>query len=177
MEICLIFAEVSIYISETMKHTIVGIAELAVSNDPEEVLATYSLGSCIGLAIYDHHAKVGGMLHFMLPTAKLDLHRAKKRPAMFADTGVALLFKKAFQLGLRKERTRVAVAGAASILDESGYFHIGERNLKALIEIFSKNGIKIHAQSVGGHVNRSLFLEIATGRTWIKISGEGEHPL
>jgi chemotaxis protein CheD len=32
---------------------IVGIAEMAVSNSPTVILTTYSLGSCLGVAIYD----------------------------------------------------------------------------------------------------------------------------
>ena len=45
----------------------VGVGDCKVSNAAEAALATYALGSCIGLAIYDPAAKVGGLLHFMLP--------------------------------------------------------------------------------------------------------------
>jgi len=38
---------------------IIGVADMKVSNDSEAVLITYSLGSCIGLSIYDSVAKVG----------------------------------------------------------------------------------------------------------------------
>ena len=39
---------------------------------PDEVLVTYSLGSCIGLSLYDPVARVGGLLHAMLPLSSLD---------------------------------------------------------------------------------------------------------
>jgi chemotaxis protein CheD len=45
----------------------VGVSDMKVSDDPEAVLVTYSLGSCIGIAIYDAVVRVGGLLHFMLP--------------------------------------------------------------------------------------------------------------
>jgi len=41
---------------------IVGVADMKVSNDPADTVITYSLGSCIGLAIYDPVARVGGIL-------------------------------------------------------------------------------------------------------------------
>lgn len=46
---------------------IVGIADLAVSNNPSVTLATYSLGSCLGVTIYDPVIRAGGLLHIMLP--------------------------------------------------------------------------------------------------------------
>ena len=46
---------------------IVGIADCQTSNDPESVLVTYALGSCVAVVIHDSSAGVGGMLHFMLP--------------------------------------------------------------------------------------------------------------
>ena len=56
----------------------VGVSNMKVSDDPEAVLVTYSLGSCIGIAIYDAVVRVGGLLHFMLPESSLDLNKAKK---------------------------------------------------------------------------------------------------
>ena len=51
---------------------VVGVADLAVTDDPTTSLITYALGSCIGVTIYDPAARVGGMLHFMLPSSKVN---------------------------------------------------------------------------------------------------------
>ena len=51
---------------------IVGVSDMKVSNDANASLITYSLGSCIGVVIYDPAVKVGGLLHFMLPDSNLD---------------------------------------------------------------------------------------------------------
>ena len=48
---------------ETIK---VGMADLKVAHAPDS-LTTLGLGSCIGLTLYDPVAKVGGLVHFMLP--------------------------------------------------------------------------------------------------------------
>jgi len=46
---------------------LVDISDAAVSKNPGDVLATYSLGSCIGVAVYDPSSKIGGLLHYQLP--------------------------------------------------------------------------------------------------------------
>ncbi|MGZ3387730.1 MAG: chemotaxis protein CheD, partial [Isosphaeraceae bacterium] len=50
-----------------MADLVVGISDLKVSNNPADSMITYALGSCIAVAVYDPVAKVGGLLHFMLP--------------------------------------------------------------------------------------------------------------
>jgi len=75
---------------------IVGIADMKVSNNPEVSVITYSLGSCIGLVIYDPVVKVGGILHYMLPESSIDNEKASRNPFMFADTGIPRLFKTAY---------------------------------------------------------------------------------
>ena len=75
-------------ITGTGPQVIVGIADLKVSTDPDQVLVTYSLGSCIGVTMYDPETHVGGLIHCMLPTAKQNPERGKTHPFMFVDTGV-----------------------------------------------------------------------------------------
>ncbi len=152
---------------------IVGVGDMKVSNDREVVLATYSLGSCIGVAIYDPAVKVGGVLHYMLPESSLDGEKARKNPYMFGDTGIPLLFKESYRLGAKKNRLRVIVVGGSQILDQKGLFNIGKRNHTLLRKMFWKNNVITDFQDVGGTVNRTLKLEIASGDAWLKVSGSG----
>jgi chemotaxis protein CheD len=153
---------------------IVGVADMKVSNNPAESVITYSLGSCIGLVVYDPAVKVGGMLHYMLPESSIDREKAVARPFMFADTGIPILFKTAYQLGAVKSRIRIYVAGGAEILDQKGFFNIGKRNYMALKKMFFKNNVIIHKQDVGGNINRTVRLEIGTGDIYVKTSGAQE---
>jgi chemotaxis protein CheD len=150
---------------------------MKVSNDPAATLVTHSLGSCIGLAVYDPVAKVGGVLHFMLPESQLDSAKAKEKPLMFADTGIPLLFKACYKLGADKKRMINKVVGASQIMDPSGMFNIGKRNYAALRKIFWRNNVLIDAEDVGGTSNRTLWLNIATGELTLKVSGKGKRPL
>ena len=152
---------------------IIGVSDLKVSNDLESMLVTYSLGSCIGITIYDPVVHVGGMLHFMLPDSRLDQEKSQKNPYMFADTGIPPLFKNAYKLGAKKQRMKVIVVGGAQVHDQNGFFNIGKRNYMAVRKILWKNNVMIDYEDVGGNMNRTLKLAIKTGQAWLKIPGQG----
>ena len=153
-----------------MRDVIVGISDLKVSNNPEEVLITYALGSCISVAIYDPKVKVGGLLHFMLPDSTLDANKAKECPGMFADTGIPVLFKSCYSYGAEKKRIVVKVAGGASILDDTNYFRIGQKNIMALRKIFWRNNVMIDGEDTGKNFNRTVRLDLSNGRCIVKSS-------
>lgn len=152
---------------------VVGVADMKVSNDPNSVLVTYSLGSCIGISVYDQAAKVGGLLHFMLPESSLDPSKAEKNPFMFADTGIPALFKAAYGLGATKQRMKVVVVGGAQVLDQQGFFNIGKRNHMAVRKMFWKNNVMTQYEDVGGNSNRTLKMSVKDGKIWLKVSGQG----
>ena len=150
---------------------IVGVADMKVSNDPGHTLVTYSLGSCIGLVVFDPVAGVGGILHYMLPESSIDRAKAAKNPFMFADTGIPRLFKETYKYDAKKSRMKIFVVGGAQIMDQQGFFNIGKRNYMALKKMFFKNRVMVTAEDVGGNVNRSVHLDIKTGEVFLKTSG------
>ena len=155
----------------------VGVADMKVSKQPEQVLVTHALGSCIAVAIYDPVARVGGILHYMLPDSSLDQAKGRENPYMFADTGLPCLFRECYRLGAYKSRLLVKAAGGSQVLGRQEHFQIGRRNYAALRKIFLKNNVLIDKENVGGTKARTLFLEIATGNVWIKVMGQNTIPL
>lgn len=158
--------------SSQINRVVVGISEMEVSNRPEDVLITYSLGSCLGVAIYDPEVKVAGMIHCMLPLSKIDPQKAKNVPYMFVDTGIPILFKEIYALGAEKERIIVKIAGCASLLDEKGLFKIGERNYTVFRKILWKNNILIKKKDIGESCSRTLSIVVVTGKVIVKSGGE-----
>ena len=154
-----------------MADLVVGISDLKVSSNPAESLITYALGSCIAVAVYDPAAKVGGLLHYMLPDSTLDAAKAKETPGMFADTGIPLLFKSCYKMGADKKRMVVKVAGGASILDESNFFRIGQKNIMAMRKLFWSNNVLIDAEDTGKNFNRTVRIDLGTGKFYIKRAG------
>ena len=149
-------------------------ADMRVTDRPDATLVTFSLGSCIGLSIYDPVAKVGGLIHYMLPEAKIDPVKARQRPFMFADSGIPMLFKKSYELGAKKQRLQIKAAGGSQILDDNGYFNIGKRNYAALRKLFWRNNVMIDKEDIGGNVNRTMYLSLEDGTVKLKISGKRE---
>ena len=57
----------------------------------------------------------------------------------------------------------VSVTGGSQILDNSGFFNIGKRNLAELRKIFWKNGVMIDKEHVGGNLSRTVRLYNMSG--------------
>ena len=154
-----------------MEQIIVGMADCRVGDAPGQVLATFALGSCIGLAVYDPKVLVGGLLHFMLPDSGIDPARGRENPFMFADTGIPLLLSQVCGRGASRRRLIVHAAGGAQMMDQQCVFEIGKRNYLAMRRILWKAGMLLHGEVVGGASSRTMRLEISTGRVWLQEGG------
>jgi chemotaxis protein CheD len=152
--------------------TTVEIADLHVTKDPQAVLTTYALGSCIAVVLYDPGRRIGGMIHYMLPLSTTSPEKAKERPAMFADTGIPMLFEKMYALGSKKPDITVKVVGGGKLYDDHGTFDIGNRNYTILRKMFWKVGVLIAAEDVGGNKSRTTRLFNDTGRVVVRSGGE-----
>ncbi|MCX7816628.1 MAG: chemotaxis protein CheD [Syntrophales bacterium] len=153
-----------------MGDIIVGMGDMKISNKPEDVLVTYALGSCVAVVVYDPLMRVGGLLHYMLPDSTINAEKAKDSPAMFADTGIPMLFKSCYELGAEKRRMIVRIVGGASIINDDNLFQIGQKNINAARRIFWKNNVLIAAEDTGLNINRSVRLYISDGRCYIRSS-------
>jgi chemotaxis protein CheD len=156
---------------------VVGVSDMKVSNDPTSVLVTYSLGSCIGIAVFDPVARAGGLLHYMLPESALDGAKAAANPFMFADTGIPRLFKSVYELGGKKSRMRVVMVGGSKVLDQNGFFNIGKRNEMAARKLFHRNNVVIDFADTGGSGNRTIRLTVRDGKCWLKASAGDERSI
>ena len=154
-----------------MPQIVVGMADCRISDAPGQVLATYSLGSCIGLMVHDPGASIGGLLHFMLPDSGIDSGRARDNPFMFADTGIPLLLNQVCGLGASKRRLIVHAVGGAQMMGRQSVFEIGKRNYLAARRILWKAGVLLHGAAVGGGSSRTVRLEIGSGKLWLQEAG------
>lgn len=159
-------------IAPPKKTLIVGMGDMLVSNDPSAQLVTYSLGSCVGVTLYDPIAKVGGMLHAMLPDSTINAERAASRPNMFVDIGLPAMFHAVYALGGLKHRITIKLAGGAEFLDPNKVFNIGHRNIEAVVTMLARNGVEIEGSTTGGHDSRTMRLDLSTGGVTLDIPGK-----
>jgi chemotaxis protein CheD len=153
-------------------HT-VGVADMKISDKRGDLIITYALGSCLGIAVHDPVACVGGLVHVMLPLSTIDPMKADRNPFMFVDTGFPKLLIECFKAGAQKQRLEIRVAGGANSQDKVGndFFRIGKRNLIILRKLLWKNGLLMKSYDVGGSNSRTMSLEIGTGKVMIKSGG------
>ena len=157
----------------------VSIGELIVSSAPEDVLIAYGLGSCVAVCVYDPVARVGGMLHALLPSASA-ANQADGTPAKYVDQGVPLLVDSILQHGAQRRRLVVRLAGGAQVLTipgMDGALDIGKRNVRAAEETLQALGLRIHAQATGGNAGRTVKLYVANGQVTVKSLGQPEQLL
>jgi len=141
-----------------------------------DVVVTHALGSCLGLMVHDPVARIGGLLHAMLPLSKINPQKAQANPYMFVDTGVVMLFKEIYNLGGKKSRLVVKAAGCGTPMGNNEMFKIGERNYTVLKKLLWKNNILLDAEDVGGTASRTVHFYMSTGKTVVK-SGQQESEL
>jgi len=156
--------------TKTFRNIVVDIADMQISDNPQDVLVTYALGSCLGVVLYDPVVRIGGLVHLMLPDSSIESNIDRFNPAKFVNTGVPALFKKMYNYGAKKERIWNAVVGGAQIMDDNGFFNIGKRNYAALRKLYWRNNVLIDKEHVGDRINRTIRLEIRTGNVYVKLS-------
>lgn len=155
---------------------IVGVGEYLASCDAEACLATYALGSCIAVGMYDPALRIGAMLHFMLPDSAIDRGQAGVRPALFADTGIAALLKSMTAMGAEKSRLKVHLAGGAQMVVAESTLNIGKRNYLAARKNLWRLGVLVAGEAVGGSAARNLVLPIGTGEFVVKTAQSDGRP-
>lgn len=154
----------------------VSIGELVVSNNQDDVLVAYGLGSCVAVCMYDPDAKVAGMVHSLLPKAGQN-NGSEKQIAKFVDQAVPRLIESILKTGAQRRRLQVYLVGGAQMLSTPGFNHslnIGQKNINTAKHVLDATGFRILAQSTGGNSGRTVKLFVSSGEVTVKTLGKGE---
>jgi len=157
----------------------VGLGEVKVASGPGRVLVCYGLGSCVGLALYDSVARVGAMVHVVLPDSSMARGRDAP-PGKYADTGVEAALAAIVKAGASRSRLTARAAGGARMLSLAGSnpkLDIGARNAEAVRAALARHGISLVAEDMGGTYGRTLQLFVDSGRLLVSTVGRGEREL
>ncbi len=152
----------------------VGMADYKVGRAPS-TLISYGLGSCVGISLYDTQAKVGGLLHIMLPDSTQA--RPTDNPAKFADTGLPLMLKDVLELGASRTRLVAKIAGGAQMFafaNATDIMRVGARNAEAAKKILKEMNIRLLAEDTGGNYGRTVQINLNDGVYKVKTIDKGE---
>jgi chemotaxis protein CheD len=157
---------------------IVPIGEMITSVDPDDVLVVYGLGSCVVICLYDPLAKVGGMLHALLPGPTWG-RKNKGGPTKFVSQGLPLLIEALAALGAKPGRLEAQLCGGTQVAVRSAFnnhtsLNIGERNVQAARLVLQTAGLKVKTEATGGEFGRTVKFHIANGQVTVKTLGKQE---
>ena len=155
----------------------VRVAEIKAATG-DHILSTLGLGSCVGIALYDSTARVGGLAHILLPS--LSLSRNSQAPGRFPQSAVPALIAEMSALGADPRRLTARLVGGASMfsnLNAPGSIQMGDRNVVASREVLSAHGIPVIAESVGGAKGRSMWFYTADGKIEVRSVGSPVYEL
>ncbi|SDD45559.1 chemotaxis protein CheD [Sporomusa acidovorans] len=155
----------------------VGMADYKVGRNPASLIS-YGLGSCVGIAMFDSVAKVGGLAHIMLPDSTQA--RSADNVAKFADTALPAMLNEIIKLGAVKSRITAKIAGGAQMFtftNTTDIMRVGERNAEAVRLVLKKLEVRLLAEDTGGNYGRTVELKLDTGIFRVKTIDKGEKEL
>lgn len=149
----------------------VGVSEWKSAKSPAILRTT--LGSCVGVVLYDKTTKIGGISHSLLdepPSGKI-VNRGK-----YAKTAIEELIKELEKQGVSKKNLTAKIFGGASMFQNNSsnvFQNIGERNVMTARAVLEKNEIPILYEDVFGHNGRTITFFLEDGRILLR-SGVNE---
>lgn len=147
--------------------SIIGIGEYAVSDSTVNTLKTYALASCVAVTAYCPSKKVGAMIHVALPKPG-NPKDGLSRPGYYATTGIPVMIEKMCrEYSCSISGLQIQIFGGADSISDKDIFHIGRRNIEAVIETLAHLQLVIRNAYVGGKISRTIEMNLNTGKVEI----------
>jgi len=130
------------------------------------------LGTCVGVALYDPLAGIGGLIHLLLPEPVSP--EAPSQPEKYATTGFPIFLKALYAAGASAENTRASIAGGALVgpIDDSDLkLDIGGRTVEKVMQLIENENIKIEKLETGGFFTCHLILDMQSWECRIEPAG------
>ena len=135
------------------------------------ILEAY-LGTCVGVALYDPVAGVGGLIHLLLPEP-MGIE-GTFQPEKYASTGFPLFLQALTDAGASVENMKACIAGGALVgpIDDSDLeLDIGGRTAERVMQFIAAEGIRVDKLETGGFFTCSLTLDMSTWEYCIEPAG------
>ena len=133
-----------------------------------EYLSLYTLlGSCVALSVWHPRLKLGGLCHYLLPTApeqRLQQDLRAGHAGRYAVTVLALLKQRMLAYGAVNEY-QIGLFGGS---DSDSNFTIGKQNIVYAQQWLAAQHINLKVCDVGGNKSRTLILNVLSGELHVK---------
>lgn len=146
-------------------------------SETEPILLKALLGTCVGVAITDPTAGVGGILHILLPEPVAQ--DGSRHPAKYATTGVPAFLKALIEKGAHPANMTATVAGGAlvgPISEQDMVLDIGGRTAEIVHQLLRRYQIAVTGSETGGFFTCTLELDLGSFKARIRPSGQVQKP-
>ncbi len=144
-----------------------------VSRQKPLILDAY-LGTCVGVALYDEEAGVGGLIHLLLPEP-ISL-AGSFQPEKYASTGFPIFLRALYDEGVSKNRLKAFIAGGALVgpIESADLdLDIGGRTVDTVMNYLKEENIQIGQSETGGFFTSCLSLNLGSWQCSIEPAGSG----
>ncbi|WP_431312764.1 chemoreceptor glutamine deamidase CheD [Roseateles agri] len=129
--------------------------------DNEDILIMTTLGSCIAACLWDRHAQIGGMNHFMLPEGSGDSGR-------YGSFAMEMLINELMKRGAHKSRMEAKIFGGGAVIAGMNTINVGERNTNFVIDYLKVERIPIVSKDVMDVYPRKVCFLPHSGKAMVK---------
>jgi chemotaxis protein CheD len=129
----------------------------------EDILIMTTLGSCIAACLWDRHARIGGMNHFMLPEGG-----DGNTSGRYGSYAMELLINEMMKRGASRLTMEAKVFGGGAVISGMNSLNVGERNTKFVIEYLQTERIPIVSKDVMDIYPRKVCFLPGSGKAMIK---------
>ena len=119
------------------------------------------LGTCVGVALYDEEADVGGLIHLLLPEPASE--GSSFQPGKYASTGFPIFLRALYDEGASKNRLKAFIAGGALVgplASRDLHLDIGGRTVETVMRYLKQEKIQIEKSETGGFFTCCLNLNM-----------------
>lgn len=157
---------------------VVGIGEWLVSNNQEDIIRTYALGSCVALVVQHPATQTSGLVHIALPETFPHPSETRRKEGYYADTAVPTLLedirRRAGLYSTINGGMIAKLAGGAEMMRVKNDYHIGERIVKKVLTLLQRYQVPVAAMDVGGALSRTVSVAVGSGKMLVTSPGKKE---
>jgi len=140
--------------------------------EAQPLILEASLGTCVGLAIWDPEAGIGGLYHLLLAEPRTS--EGSYQPEKYATTGLPIFLKALLKAGATHPNLKAWIAGGALVGPLEKYdldLDIGGRTAERVMEFLADQKISVNKSETGGFFTCALLLNMQTWECGIEPAG------
>ena len=144
--------------------------DLRVGKSPD-VLYTKGIGSCVAIALYDTHKRIGGLAHISLPAKVNDKPEANLH--RYAKIAIDSLLKAMEGMGGSKTFIVATIVGGGNMFGFTlaPINDIGRLNVVAVRDALRRHQLPIIGEEVLGTEGRNVFFNLENGVVKVTVPG------